>query len=313
MKDRKTINRAIEIIKTGGLVAFPTETVYGLGADMFNENAIQKIFIIKNRPLIDPLIVHIGEKSFLDKIAITENDFLKKLMDEFWPGPLTLILPKKEIVSELITSGLKTVAVRMPKNKIALEIINKSSGGIVAPSANPFGYLSPTKALHVKEQLGDKVDLIIDGGTCDIGIESTVLDLTKDIPTILRPGLIDQKLIENIIGEVVTLNRKEKKPNAPGQFPMHYSPLTPLILIKEGVNIKNKENSAFLGFKKNRNGYKISKVLSSKGNLEEAANNLFCILHILDKEKIEAIYVEEIPDIGIGKAIKDRLYKASQK
>lgn len=219
----ENLKRAGEILKKGGLVAFPTETVYGLGGNIFNPESIAKIFEVKNRPFFDPLITHIADKEMLYKLAIINDDRIEKVIDAFWPGPLTLIVPKREIVPSLITSGLDTMAIRMPDNKIALDIIANSTGAIAAPSANPFGYLSPTTSQHVQEQLGEKIDMVIEGGACRVGVESTVLDMTKEIPLILRPGGLEKEEIEKVLGKVEVLNRKVLNPTAPGQLPSHYS------------------------------------------------------------------------------------------
>ncbi len=310
----ENIQKGADILANGGVVAFPTETVYGLGADMNNEEAIKRVFEVKNRPLIDPLIVHIADLKTLEKIAIVHNENAQKLIDAFWPGPMTLILPKKDCVKDIVTSGLDTVAIRMPNHPVALELIAKSTGTIVAPSANPFGYLSPTTAEHVDEPLGEKIDMVLDGGNCEVGVESTVIDMSGEIPRVLRPGKITPEDIIKITGEVDTLNRKSKKPMAPGQFPMHYSPRTPLILLSDRNELPlDAKESAFLGLSQPKDGYKVCTVLSETSSLEEAAHNLFTILHDLDKQEISAIYVEPMPSESIGKAIIDRLYKASKK
>jgi len=311
--DIKNINEAASMIKSGEVVAFPTETVYGLGADMNNETAITKVFEVKKRPLIDPLIVHITSREKLEEIAYIDDPRVELLIEKFWPGPLTMILPKKECVKDIVTSGLETVAVRMPNHPVAIELISRSSGALVAPSANPFGYLSPTLAEHVDEPFGDDIGMVLDGGACEVGVESTVLDISDKTARVLRPGKITAEDIEEIIGEVSQLNRHSKKPTAPGQFPMHYSPRTPLIILKNDELPVDANESAFLGLSKNRDGYRVSTVLSENADLEEAAHNLFIILHNLDKEDVSTIYVEQMPDSHIGKAIIDRLYKASKK
>ncbi len=312
----ENIKKAGQILKQGGLVAFPTETVYGLGADIFDSKAVAKIFEVKNRPFFDPLITHIADIERLYRLAYVEDARVKKVIDKFWPGPLTLILPKKDIVPDLISSGLPTMAIRMPDNKIALDIIKASNGAVAAPSANPFGYLSPTTAEHVYEQLGEKVDMIVDGGACRVGVESTVLDMTKEIPLILRPGGLAKEEIEKVLGRVEVYNRKTLNPTAPGQLPSHYSPRKPLYILYDGLKgINDCSESAYLAFQRPKADYGFKKVeiLSEKGDYIEAAANLFICLHNLDKADVRKIYAENIPEEGIGKAIMDRLYKASDK
>lgn len=315
MTDKELFIKAGQILKQGGLVAIPTETVYGLGADMYNPKAVAKLFEVKNRPFFDPLITHIADMKMLDELAIVDKEIIRKAVNAFWPGPLTIIVKKRDIVPDIVSSGLDTMAIRMPDHEIALEIIRNSNGAVVAPSANPFGYLSPTTASHVKDQLGDKIDMIVDGGLCEVGLESTVLDLTKEIPLVLRPGGLSLERLKEVLGEVEVFNRKVVTPTAPGQLESHYAPRTPLIIINNKDEIKNSEKSAYLSFKGEETGlnFKYNEVLSESGDLIEAASKLFYCLHILDKEDVETIYVEQIPEKGIGIAIMDRLYKASKK
>lgn len=313
----ENLKLAGQFLKEGKLVAFPTETVYGLGGDLFNEESLAKIFEAKQRPDFDPLITHIAEKEMLYKLAdIDRNKKLESIIERFWPGPLTLILPKKDKVPNLATSGLKTFAVRMPANDIALQIIRNSNGAVAAPSANPFGYLSPTNATHVEEQLSGKIDMIIDGGKCKMGVESTVLDMTKEKPIVLRPGAIEIEKLKKHIGDIDVYNRRTANPTAPGQLPSHYSPVTPLKIIKNGIESEDlSKNIGFLSFYGENYGidYKEIEILSKNKNMIEAAANLFEKLHKLDNKKIDVIYVEEIPEKGLGIAIMDRLYKASKK
>lgn len=316
LNNEENIIKGSKIIKNGGLVAFPTETVYGLGADVFNPIAIAKIFEAKQRPFFDPLIAHVDSLDKLKTVAIINDCRIEKIIDKFWPGPLTLILPKRENVPDIVTSGLNTVAVRMPNHDTALKLIKNSGTAVAAPSANPFGYLSPTKAIHVYEQLNNKIDMILDGGDCEIGVESTILDLTKEIPVILRPGGLPKEEIEKLIGKVDSFDRSVATPTAPGQLPSHYSPRKDLYILYNGINNNiDFKNSAYLSFGNynNKEGFKVVKNLSKNKNMLEAAANLFSLLHELDKEDVEKIYVEKISDVGIGKAIMDRLFKASKK
>ena len=312
----KNIQRAVLELESGSLVAFPTETVYGLGADGLNKIAVSKIFEAKKRPSFNPLILHISTIQMLDTIADYSNDRVKLLIDKFWPGPLTLVLKKKEIVPYIVTAGLDTVAVRMPNNKIALELINKLGKPIAAPSANSFSKLSPTKAEHVAKHLGDKVDLILDGGSSDVGVESTIIEVTDDSQFLLRPGGIAREDIESVIGNLETKNKETNSPNSPGQLQIHYAPNVPIHFYdKEKVSAAqgNKLGGIFFSEVKNKNFFKISKVLSSSGDFREAASNLFAYLHEMENYNLDIIFVEPIEERGLGIAIMDRLTKAVNK
>ncbi len=309
--DDETLKKAATIIREGGLVAFPTETVYGLGANAFNKEAVAKIFETKQRPAFDPLIVHIADFEAIEYLCSEVHEKVIFLIKKFWPGPLTLVLPKKNIVPDIVSAGLKTVAVRMPSHPVALKLIKEVGVPISAPSANLFGKLSPTTADHVKEQLGEKIDLIIDGGRCPIGVESTILYFAPE-PIILRPGGLPVEEIERVIGKVKTLTYSER-PYSPGQLLYHYAPRTPLRIIRDkGVSIPSHIKAGLLAFTfpENRELFKEIEVLSSSGDLREAAANLFVCLHRLDKAKVDIIYAEPVPEVGLGKAIMNRLRKA---
>jgi len=329
---------AAAALSDGKLVAFPTETVYGLGANAYDPIALARVFEAKRRPAFDPLIVHIAHLETLDRI-VDLNSLSPKAKEKtqliasaLWPGPLTLILPKREIVPDLATSGLPTVAVRIPAHPIALRIIELSTGAIAGPSANPFGYLSPTLASHVAAQLGDRVDFIVDGGPCSVGVESTVLDMTTDIPRILRPGGTDRARIESVIGPVEAFDRTVATPTSPGQLPSHYAPRIPLSLYPHGGLLDLEPNmaeaalffdassrdAALLGAGPDRaspSGHRWGavRVLSESSNAVEAAANLFACLHELDTLGLARIRAERASDAGLGAAINDRLFKASEK
>lgn len=312
-KIRENIVKAADLIREGELVAFPTETVYGLGADGLNPIAAAKIFEVKNRPAFNPLILHISELQMLDVIAEIKNEKAEHLIKKFWPGPLTLVLPKKEIVPEIITSGHDTVAVRMPANQTALDLISLSGTPIAAPSANTFGQLSPTTAQHVEKQLGKKVELILDGGKTSIGVESTILQIECSEIFLLRPGGLSVEDIENEIGHVKIKTGNAVNPNSPGQLPFHYSPLIPTLFLNE-KNYRQNEGKkiGILFFKEPKAGFECysTKILSSKGDMREAAANLFSALHEFEKENVEVILMEEVEEAGLGKAIMDRMRKA---
>lgn len=321
-------------LREGKLVAIPTETVYGLGGNGFDAAALARIFEAKRRPTFDPLILHISGLGELDRVADLSLlsresvDRLGRLTQTLWPGPLTLILPKRAAVPDLATSGLPTVAVRFPAHGVAQRIIRLADLPIAAPSANPFGYLSPTRAEHVAQQLGDRIDYIVDGGRCSVGVESTILDLSSERPRILRPGGTARERIENLIGPVELWNRTDSNPTAPGQLPSHYAPHAALELYQRG-------RLETLGPPRGGEGYvffdgpsreswlrrwppsavsgteaPVLRLLSEGGSLLEAAANLFEILHELDSLALERVYVERVPDEGLGVAINDRLYKA---
>ncbi|MDR1565697.1 MAG: threonylcarbamoyl-AMP synthase [Treponema sp.] len=322
---------AAAALAAGKLVAFPTETVYGLGGDAFNPQALARIFEAKNRPRFDPLIIHIAGRDALGKIADTGaldsegRERLALLSARLWPGPLTLVLPKKREVPDLATSGLPTAAVRFPDHQTAQKLIFLSTGAVAAPSANPFGYLSPTRAEHVREQLGDKTDFIIEGGRTKVGLESTVLDISSSQPQLLRPGGCSLERIEEVIGRVAVsspLSPGSAGPSSPGQLKSHYAPRTPLVLYAPGrlVSLPRKDREGFLFFDRSSCGAWLAagkagdggKVffLSETGKAAEAAANLFDILHTMDELGLSLIRAEEAPPGGLGAAINDRLRRA---
>lgn len=311
---KENILKAADIIKGGGTVAFPTETVYGLGADGLNPIAVAKIFEIKRRPTFNPLILHIDDKLKLGTICEINNDKIQLLIDKFWPGPLTLVLPKKNIVPEIVTADNPTVAVRMPNNQIALELIKHSGVPIAAPSANLFNRLSPTKAVHVYNQLGDNVDMILDGGSTEIGVESTIVEIENDKIILLRPGGITKEEIESLLNCKIQSKQKSTDPTSPGQLPFHYSPRTPLKFLS-GANLNNLENKKIGGifFSKQNVDFNFTRVeiLTKENNFREAAANLFSVLHILDEAGLDLILVEPLSEEGLGLAMMDRLKKAA--
>lgn len=310
---QEIIKEAAAIIRKGGLVTFPTETVYGLGADALNPLAVVRIFEVKNRPRFDPLIVHIADFSSVEKLCSSVDERARKLMEKFWPGPLTLVLPKTQVVPDIVTAGLPTVAIRMPAHPVALRLIEEAGTPIAAPSANPFGYLSPTTADHVREQVGKRVDLILDGGKCPIGVESTVIELTGKEPLLLRPGGLPIEEIEKVIGKV-KISTTSPKPRSPGQLTRHYSPRTPIRILKDRkFEVKTGKRVGLLAFKSPKKNllYEVVEILSPQGDLREAAANLFSCLHKLDRAGLDIIFAEPIPEVRLGRAIMDRLYKAA--
>ena len=315
MKGSEAIHRAAEIIKKGGLVAFPTETVYGLGADAFNPLAVARIFEVKRRPYFDPLIVHVSDPADLKKLVTKIPSNAKKLMERFWPGPLTVVLLKKEEVPDIVNAGLPTVAIRMPKHPMALSLIEQADCPIAAPSANPFGYLSPTTAEHVRDQLGDQIDFILDGGPCEVGVESTIISFSGRKPRLLRPGGVPLEEIESIIGTVEVNPIEEGRPSAPGMLPRHYAPRTPIILDWEDKKFDSNKGKkiGLLAFQEPKRSLKFHhvEILSKKGDFREAAANLFAAIRRLDSLHLDLILAETVPEVGLGRAIMDRLRRAS--
>lgn len=299
--EKYKIKIASKILNENNLVAFPTETVYGLGANALNEGAVKKIFIAKGRPSDNPLIVHISDKKEISKLAKEIPEKAKLLIEEFWPGPLTIILKKKAIVPDVVTAGLDSVAIRMPSNKIALELIKNSKLPIAAPSANISTRPSPTKAVHVINDLNGKIDVIIDGGDVDVGLESTVIDLTQKIPKILRPGKITKEEIEKIIGKIKTKTKSGKETKSPGMKYKHYSPSAKVIIVS-----KNKFDLIKERYRKNKVGE-----IFLDSSLEDFAKNIFSKFREMDKDGVEIILVEKIKERGLGVAIMNRLKKAA--
>lgn len=302
------IQVAIQHLKNNRLVAIPTETVYGLAANALNDSAVARIFEVKNRPSFDPLIVHIGNLDMISSFCVPLTEVEKNLAERYWPGPMTLILKKKQIVSDLVTSGLDTVGVRMPNHALTLHLLNQLPFPLAAPSANPFGYISPTNAQHVSDQLGDKIEYILDGGPCDIGVESTIMKVEGSVVHVLRLGglSVDQLRADGF--EVIVSAHSSSKPEAPGMLTSHYAPrktTRPLMITKS-----NDDHTAVLYFTKT-SGRSIDRTLSPNGNLNEAARNLFRLLRELDTDTHStSILVEFVPDEGLGRAINDRLKRA---
>jgi L-threonylcarbamoyladenylate synthase len=311
--DAGAIEAAAAIIKKGGLVAFPTETVYGLGADAENPMAVARIFEVKARPRIDPIIVHVPDPAFAGKYGVFPHS-VHRLMQHFWPGPLTLVVEKTAAVPSIVTAGLDTVAIRIPSHSAALALLRAAECGIAAPSANPFGYASPTTAQHVAEHLGDKIELILDGGPCPIGVESTILALTGPTPKILRVGGVPVEDIAAMLGQIEVSIGAEERPAAPGQLKRHYSTRTPLeICERESERLRPAERVGLLTLLEPDiiKPYASVEVLSPSGNLREAAANFFGALRRLDAMSLDRIIARPMPEIGLGLALMDRLRRAS--
>ena len=307
----KVIQQAYEILSNGELLAIPSETVYGLGADATSDSAISKIYKLKKRPHINPLILHVSNIKMVEQFTET-NPLFYLLSNYFWPGPLTMILNQKKNnnISELATSNLSSVAVRLPDNKIFQNIIEKFNNPIAAPSANISGNISPTNPYHVYEDFGEEIKLIIDGGQSEKGVESTVIDIRSNDIIILRHGPITQKMLENRVDCKIKKKGSNKKILSPGQMFKHYSPSKKLII----NSIKPTKNCSFLGFSNIMPDEKFDGIalnLSNSGDLNEAASNLFKMLRFLDKTDTQEIVVAPIPNKDIGFAINDKLKRAS--
>jgi L-threonylcarbamoyladenylate synthase len=302
---------AARLIREGKLVAFPTETVYGLGANALNPLAVARIFEAKNRPSFDPLIVHIADFSDIEKLTSRHNPNVCKIAEKFWPGALTMILPKSELVPDIVTAGLPSVGIRIPANNIALAMIRQSGCPVAAPSANRFGRISPTTAAHVKKQLPN-IDYILDGGKTSIGIESTIIRLTDKGFQILRNGAITKEDLETILPFDKSSISESKL--APGMLKSHYSPAKKMVIAdKTGEIDIDKSKAGLLSFSGEYEcGYKKILRLTENKDLKSYAVNMFEAMHLLeDDPEIEAIIAEPVPEIGIGKAIMDRLRKAA--
>ncbi len=309
------IGNNISIAKThlehGRLVAIPTETVYGLAANGLDAKAVARIFEAKDRPFFDPLILHIADSRKLVEIIREIPPTAKKLMKEFWPGALTLVLPKTGLVPDITSAGLTTVGVRMPNHPVTLDLLRSLSFPLAAPSANPFGYISPTTAAHVQEQLGMKIDYIIEGDSSSIGIESTIVGFENGIPTIYRKGGLPIEAIERVIGKVALREESSSAPTAPGMLQSHYAPTKPFLVGDiETLIRKNKNRTiAVLGY---RHTYGLpGEILSKSGDLAEAAHHLFGAMRRLDSGQNDIILSEFLPEEGLGRAINDRLRRAS--
>jgi L-threonylcarbamoyladenylate synthase len=317
------IPRAAEILKNGGLVAIPTETVYGLGASALNEAALKKIFEVKGRPADNPLIIHVSSSDELEKWCRNIPAAAYRLAEVFWPGPLTLLLEKKPVIPSLVTAGLNTVAVRCPRHPLTLELIKQSGVPIAAPSANISGKPSPTTAGHVMSDIGGKIEAVLDGGPCSVGLESTIADMTVKPPSILRPGGITKEQLKEILGEVEIdggLINPDERPKAPGMKYRHYAPQAEVIIVSgdkqriyDYVNDRPDEGAAVLCFDGEEHYFKNKLCLSYGGEDRPSvlAENLFACLRELDREDIKTIYARCPSEDGVGFAVVNRLKKAA--
>lgn len=312
------VERAADILRQGGLVAIPTETVYGLAADALNPRAVAGIFAAKNRPAFDPLIVHLGGIDWLPQVAKQVPPLAERLMARFWPGPLTIILEKTAAIADLVTSGLPSVAVRMPRHPLALHLLQVVQRPLAAPSANLFGQTSPTTASHVSRQLDGRIDYILDGGPCGVGVESTIIRVEGQMIQILRPGGVTREELSEF-GSVVlpSAEDSDSMPLVPGQLKEHYAPRTPLRIIEPPVDFSMEQQMGLLTL--NRRDWSAVDLarfdcvreLSPRGELEEAAAGFFAALHEMDEAGLDLILATPFPDHGLGLALNDRLRRAA--
>ncbi|WP_115462681.1 L-threonylcarbamoyladenylate synthase [Winogradskyella aurantiaca] len=313
----KDLNRAKQLLESNELVAIPTETVYGLAGNIYSETAIKQIFKTKERPLFNPLIVHIPDSDYLENVAMEIPEKASKLAKKFWPGPLTLVLNKKPTVPVLITAGKDTVAVRVPNHPVTLKLLKTLDFPLAAPSANPFGNISPTRPEHVEKYFSKKIKMVLDGGACKEGIESTIVGFNGEDPIVYRLGTLSIEEIEAIIGPVSILNKKEVLPDAPGMLERHYAPKTTTILsdsIQKTLKTLEYKKIGLLSFGPKKNFPEVSTELSlsESSNLEEAAQKLYDAMHQLDAIDLDVIIIEKLPETGIGRSINDRILRATK-
>ncbi|MCK8494469.1 L-threonylcarbamoyladenylate synthase [Spirosoma sp. RP8] len=307
------IHVATQFLEAGNVVGIPTETVYGLAGNALNPDAVLTIFRVKNRPAFDPLIVHTDSLIKVEQFVTDIPEPARLLAETFWPGPLTLLLPRHDRIPDLVTSGLPTVAVRIPNHPLTLDLLRSLDFPLAAPSANPFGYISPTTAQHVANQLGDQVPYILDGGPASVGLESTIIGFENNTATVFRLGGMALEQIERVIGPVAVRTHSTSNPKAPGMLSSHYAPRKPLVLLQPGETPPFHDKAGALVFREPFGGIQPDhqRVLSPTGDLNEAAKNLFAHLRTLDSLPVEMIYAEPLPNQGLGWAMNDRLRRAA--
>ncbi len=310
------IQLAIELLNSNKLVAIPTETVYGLAANAFNESAVLSIYKTKNRPQFNPLIIHSNSIERFEQWGLQIPKQVKLLANKFWPGPLTFIIPANNKVPDIVTAGTGAVAIRVPNHPVTLSLLEQLSFPLAAPSANPSGFISPTSAQHVENQLGDKIDYILDGGVCQVGVESTIISFLENEPKILRFGGLAIEEIEEVLGHRLITNITSNKIVAPGMLTKHYAPNHPLFLVDDifkATEGKDMNRVGVITFYQSVNDIPEANqfVLSKSKDLNEAASKLFAVMRNIDELDIDEIYAEKFPNTGLGYAINDRLKRAS--
>jgi L-threonylcarbamoyladenylate synthase len=313
----KDILKAVEILSRDELVAIPTETVYGLAANIYSDTAIKKIFELKKRPFFNPLIVHIHSMEQVMELAVDIPEKAQLLAKAFWPGSLTLILKKQAAVPDLITAGNDTVGIRMPHHDLTLELLKSLPFPVAAPSANPFTHISPTTAQHVKNYFDGALEMVLDGGDCKNGIESTIVGFENNEAVVYRLGSISLEDIRSVVGHVTLKNNKEKAPNAPGMLEKHYAPQTKTHLVENIASFIAQHPDQKIGLLlhiKEPKEHEVAKTiyLTETGDLKEAASKLYSAMHELDKLDLDLIVAQRLPDTGLGKSINDRLERATK-
>lgn len=313
-----SIQKAAAILNEDQIIGIPTETVYGLAGNIYSSKAIQSIFELKQRPFFNPLIVHIKSAEVLSEIARDIPEKALLLAAAFWPGPLTLVLKKQTSIPDLVTGGKDTVAVRVPNHSLTLALLNQLEYPLAAPSANPFGCISPTKAAHVASYFANSLPMVLDGGDCKKGIESTIIGFENGEPIVYRLGSLATEDIESIVGILKAKTHDDTAPVAPGMLSRHYAPVTTTLLTTNVAGLVDTFSNKKIGVLVFQNGIDDAKiaqqeVLSPTGDLEEAASQLYAALHRLDKYKLDLIIAERFPDVGLGKTINDRLQRATKK
>jgi L-threonylcarbamoyladenylate synthase len=315
----KNIGFATELLKQEQLVGVPTETVYGLAGNALSERAVLSIFEVKQRPFFDPLILHVSSIEEVEKYALWHDERLRRFAEIIWPGPLTVLLPKKSHVPDLVTSGSELVAIRVPNQSLTLELLRSLDFPLAAPSANPFGYISPTSAIHVEKQLGKKIGYILNGGDCEVGLESTIIGVEDGEICVFRLGGLSVTDIEKHVGSVKLQLNQSSNPKVPGQLKSHYAPSKPILEASEGIaKVHSNKKIAYLIFGEVPNYVSDSEQhflfnLSPKKDLQEAALNLFRYLRLMDESDADLILVNFVPQEGLGLAINDRLKRALAK
>jgi L-threonylcarbamoyladenylate synthase len=306
------LSKAKQYLEQNDLVGIPTETVYGLAGNALSEEAVLKIFHVKNRPSFDPLIVHIPSVNSLTKYCKDLPEAAIKLAETFWPGPLTLLLNKKPCIPDIVTSGLDRVAIRIPNHKITLELLSQLEFPLAAPSANPFGYISPTQASHVTDQLQEKIHYVLEGGPCAVGVESTIVGWENGVATIYRLGGLSIEAIETCIGQVTIQAHSSSNPSAPGMLKSHYAPRIPIKLVDDietYISTHLHETFAILSYNQQYTSHP-NLALTLNNDLEEASKNLFAHMRKLDQLPVNYIITEKLPNTGLGRAINDRILRA---
>ena len=313
----KDVAQAVHLLNQEELVAIPTETVYGLAGNIFSDKAIRAIFEMKQRPHFNPLIVHIHSLDQLAELAVAIPEKAYQLATAFWPGPLTLILKKQSHIPDLVTGGKDSVAIRMPNHPTTLALLKQLDFPLAAPSANPFGAISPTTAQHVEHYFETDLKMVLDGGECQNGIESTIIGFIEDLPVLYRLGAIALSAVEEVIGTILIKNKTEEAPEAPGMLLKHYAPKTPSYFTDDVHSFIQDHKGKWIGLllfqdKPGTEHIRHKEILSAAGDFNEAAHNLYAAMHRLDELDLDMIVAERFPDIGLGKSINDRLERATK-